>query len=174
MTFDLTGHRLRHGAYSKAPAIMEITLIEMGGRSAREHWQQIQLRNLLNHATQRSAFWRSRIGPKEASDADLASLPILTRQELRTQVASEGSLMRPGLGLSISTHATSGSSGIPVKFYVSSVNVSYNLRRSVAQYFMEGRDLSLTRLSHPGQRATGPCRVYRIPHATDGIGQDCH
>jgi phenylacetate-CoA ligase len=158
MTFDLTGHRLRHGAYSKAPmtlldaapkemlsAVMEITLIEMGSRSAREHWQRTQLRNLLNHATQRSAFWRSRISRRGVSDADLGSLPILTRQDLRIQVASEGSLMRSGLGVSISSHATSGSSGIPVEFYVSSVNSSYNLRRGIAQYFMEQRDLSLNR-----------------------------
>jgi phenylacetate-CoA ligase len=158
MTFDFSGYRLRYEAFSKAPmtmldaapkemlsAIMEITLIEMGSRSAREHWQQTQLRNLLNFATQRSTFWRSRIGRRKASDADLPSLPILTRQDLRTQVASEGSLMRPELGVSIGSHATSGSSGIPVKFHVSSINVSYNLRRSVAQYFMERRDLSLNR-----------------------------
>ena len=93
MTFDFSEHRLRDGAYSKSPttfldaapkellsAIMEIALIETGSRSAREHWQQVQLHNLLNHAAQRSDFWRSRIGRRETSDVDLSSLPILTRQ----------------------------------------------------------------------------------------------
>jgi phenylacetate-CoA ligase len=158
MTFDFSGYRLRYEAFSKAPmtmldaapkemlsAIMEITLIEMGGRAAREHWQQTQLRNLLNHAAQRSTFWRSRIGRRMASDADLPSLPILTRQDLRTQVASEGSLVPALFGFSIEPHATSGSSGIPVNFYVSNVNSDYNFRRGLAQYFMEGRDLSLNR-----------------------------
>src|SRR5437763_8421841 len=102
MMFDFSGYRLRKGGYSETPmtildpqpramlsAITEIALIETGNRSAREHWQQIQLRNLLNHATQCSDFWRSRIGTGKASDINLASLPILTRQDLRTQVASE-------------------------------------------------------------------------------------
>ena len=38
---------------------MEIVLIEFVNSPAREHWQQIQLRNLVNHATFKcSAFWR--------------------------------------------------------------------------------------------------------------------
>ena len=79
MIFDFSGYRLRNKAYSEKPmtmldlepkamlsAITEIALIETGSRSAREHWQQIQLRNLVSHATQRSAFWRSRIGDRRA------------------------------------------------------------------------------------------------------------
>jgi phenylacetate-CoA ligase len=158
MRFDFSEHCLRHGGYSKSPmtfldavpkallsAIMDIALIETGSRSAREHWQQVQLRNLLNHVTQRSAFWRSRVGRRNASDVDLASLPILTRQDLRTQVASEGPLLRAADGFSINAHATSGSSGIPVDFYLSNINYEYNSIRTLAIYFMEGRDLSLNR-----------------------------
>ena len=158
MIFDFSGYRLRNRGYSEKPmtildpepramlsAITEIALIETGNRSAREHWQQIQLRNLVNHLTQRSAFWRSRIGMRKASDIDLASLPILTRQDLRTQVASEGPLLRAADGLSTKAHATSGSSGVPVQFFVSDVNVNYNAIRSLAQSFLEGRDLSLNR-----------------------------
>jgi len=126
-------------------ALTEIALIETGNRSACEHWQQIQLRNLLDHATQRSAFWRARIGGRRLSDINLASLPILTRQDVRSQVASEGSLLRATDGLSIEAHATSGSSGVPVQFFVSEFNRNYNLMRGLAQYFLEGRDLSLNR-----------------------------
>ncbi len=112
-------------------ALTEIALIETGSRSAREHWQQVQLRNLVSHATQRSAFWRSRIGGRKASDIDLASLPILTRQDLRTQVAAEGPLLQPADGLSTKPHATSGSSGVPVQFFVSDVNGNYNVIRNL-------------------------------------------
>ena len=121
-------------------AITEIALIETGNRSAREHWQQIQLRNLVNNATQRSAFWRARIGSRKRPDIDLAALPILTRQDLRTQVASEGPLLRAADGFSTKPHATSGSSGVPVHFFISDFNTDYNLIRSLAQYFLEGRD----------------------------------
>ena len=158
MTFDFSGYRIGNRGYSEKPmtildpepkavlsTVMEIAMIETCSRSAREHWQQIQLRNLVNHAIQRSAFWRSRIGRRRASDIDLAALPILTRQDLRTQVASEGALLRATDGLSTKAHATSGSSGVPVKFFISDVNTNYNSIRSLAQYFLEGRDLSLNR-----------------------------
>jgi phenylacetate-CoA ligase len=158
MNFDFSGYRLRNRAYSERPMTLldpepkailsnltEIALIETGNRSACEHWQQLQLRNLLNHATQRSAFWRSRIGGRRISDIDLASLPILTRQDVLAQFASEGPLLRATDGVSTKAHATSGSSGIPVRFFVSDFNNSYNSVRSLAQYFLEGRDLSLNR-----------------------------
>jgi len=58
-------------------AVMEITLIEMGSRE--------RLRNLLNHATQRSAFWRSRIGNIASPDVDLASAADTHAAETRKQ-----------------------------------------------------------------------------------------
>jgi phenylacetate-CoA ligase len=158
MTFDFSGYRIGNRGYSEKPmtildpepkavlsTVMEIAMIETGSRSAREHWQQIQLRNLINHATQRSAFWRSRIGRRRASDIDLAALPILTRQDLRTQVASEAPLLRAADGRSTKADATPGSSGVPVNFFISDVNTTYNSIRTLAQYFLEGRDISLNR-----------------------------
>jgi len=158
MNFDLFEHRLLRDGYSEKPmtfldpepnamlsAVTGIALIETASRSARERWQTIQLRNLINHVSQRSAFWRARIGSRKPSDVDLARLPILTRQDLRTQVASEGSLLRAADGFSINSHATSGSSGVPVNFFVSGFNANYNFVRNLAQYFLEGRDLTLNR-----------------------------
>jgi phenylacetate-coenzyme A ligase PaaK-like adenylate-forming protein len=157
MNFDFSSHPLCERGYSRIPmsildpapkallsAIMEVALIETGSRSAREHWQQVQLHNLLKHVVQRSAFWRARIGNR-LSKIELGSLPILSRRELRNQVASEGSLLRSTDMLSTQVNVTSGSSGIPVRFYVSDFNSQYNVIRSIAQYFMEGRDLSLNR-----------------------------
>jgi phenylacetate-coenzyme A ligase PaaK-like adenylate-forming protein len=54
-------------------------------------------------------------------------------------------LLRATDGFSANRHATSGSSGVPVNFFVSDFNVNYNFVRSLAQYFLEGRDLSLNR-----------------------------
>ena len=176
MNFDFTVYPLQNGAYSgrsmtildrdpKAmlSAITEVALIETGNRSAREHWQRVQLCNLVKHAIQRSGFWRSRIGNRNLSDIDLASLPILTRQDLRQQVALEGPLLRPADGISTDDHATSGSSGIPVRFFISDFNGRYNVIRSIAQYFMEGRDLSLNHT-----------RVKQTVYLKDGISVETH
>ncbi|QAY95179.1 hypothetical protein CWB41_05075 [Methylovirgula ligni] len=125
-------------------SIMDILLIETGSREARENWQAAQLRNLLAHAAQRSAFWRQRLGAlKSYTDVKLSSLPILTRAELREQVAREGSLLPPGGPEPIQKHATSGSSGVPVEFFVSRMNGQYSSARGLAQHFIDGNDLSL-------------------------------
>jgi phenylacetate-coenzyme A ligase PaaK-like adenylate-forming protein len=125
-------------------AIVELAVIETGSAAARERWQRAQLRNLLTHATQRSSFWRGRIGAKQ-SDRKLGALPILTRTEVKEQVRQEGSLLLPTDGLQTLKHNTSGSSGIPVEFHASQMNVQYNIIRYLAQEFMYGRDLSVNR-----------------------------
>src|SRR6516165_7124508 len=104
MKFDFSKFPINGEAYSNRPmafldlvpgkilgGVVELALIETGSPAARERWQMAQLRNLLAHATQRSAFWRNRLGPKP-SEAKRAALPILTRTELRQQVEEEGSL----------------------------------------------------------------------------------
>jgi phenylacetate-CoA ligase len=127
-------------------AIIDLIAIETGNRKAREHWQSTQLRHLLRHAAARSAFWRQRIGTKKnTSDIELSSLPILSRSQVREQVKSEGCLIIPSDPIKAKSHSTSGSSGVPVKFFVSEMNVQYNVIRSAAQYFIEGRDLTLNR-----------------------------
>lgn len=124
--------------------VAELALIETGAAPARERWQKAQLRNLLSHASQRSSFWRGRLGPK-GPNSKLGELPVLTREELRRQVKEEGSLLRPNDGLETQLHGTSGSSGIPVEFHVSQMNVQYNKVRYLAQDFMEEKDLSVNR-----------------------------
>jgi phenylacetate-coenzyme A ligase PaaK-like adenylate-forming protein len=74
--------------------IIDLAAIETGNRAAREHWQRKQLENLLEHAGQRSGFWRERIGNKKIKDVRLSDLPILTRSDLVKQVETEGSLLR--------------------------------------------------------------------------------
>ena len=158
MKFDFSVFPIRNRAFSEQPmtildpepksalgAIIEMALIETGNPTAREYWQQSQLRNLLKHVSQRSTFWKKRIGGKKPSDIELASLPILTRLDVRNQVTTEGSLLRASDGIPVRSHATSGSTGTPVQFYFSSINGQYNAVRSNAQFFMEGLDVSFNR-----------------------------
>jgi phenylacetate-CoA ligase len=42
-------------------------------------------------------------------------------------------------------NSTSGSSGTPLQFFISHMNSDYSQVRSIAQYFVEGRDLALNR-----------------------------
>jgi phenylacetate-CoA ligase len=158
MKFDLSSLPLGPTGFSRQPMtiidgdvkallamIMEIAMLETGNRKAREEWQRIQLENLLQHAMRASAFWRARLGGKKPAEIKLASLPILTRADLHRQVASEGSLLPSVQGIRIKPHSTSGSSGTPVKFFVSEINAQYNDMRYVAQFFIEGWDVSLNR-----------------------------
>ena len=142
-------------------AIVEVALVETGDRTARERWQHSQLRNLLKHARERSAFWRKRLAGKSASELEV--LPALTRRELIEQVGAEGCLLSKQDGIQVEQNATSGSSGTPVTFFVSAVNAQYNIVRSAAQYFIEGRDISLNR--------TRLTETYK-PHTAKGISVD--
>jgi phenylacetate-coenzyme A ligase PaaK-like adenylate-forming protein len=158
MRFDFSTLPLRNRAFSEKPmtfidqgpknllaAIIDVVAIETGNRAAREHWQQKQLQNLLQHAVQRSAFWRQRIGSRKINGIKLSDLPVLTRADASKQVKAEASLLAAGGTIPTQKHSTSGSTGTPVEFFVSEMNEQYANVRSLAQYFMEGRDLSLNR-----------------------------
>jgi phenylacetate-CoA ligase len=155
MRIDFSRTELMNRAFSDKPmtfcdpapknfllAIIDLLAIETGNRKARENWQNAQLHNLLVHASQRSAFWRQRIGTKRRKDKALSSLPILSRREVIEQVENEGSLLSPSDQISVKKHSTSGSSGMPIFFFVSAMNAEFNHVRSSAQYFLEGRDLA--------------------------------
>jgi len=158
MRLDFSTLPLKNRAFSERPmtfidqaprnflsAIIDLIAIETGNRAAREYWQSKQLQNLLQHAVQRSAFWRKRIGTKRIKDVKLSDIPVLTRDDVVNQVEKEGSLLPPSATLQATKHSTSGSSGTPVQFFVSDDNALFNQARSMAQYFMEGRDLTLNR-----------------------------
>jgi phenylacetate-CoA ligase len=159
MRFDFSDLPIRKRAFSERPmtfcdpepknflsAILDIAAIETGNPLAREHWQTAQLCNLIKHAAERSTFWRQRIGARKLSGLTLSSLPILERGTVMKQIADDGSLLRPSDQIAVNNSSTSGSSGVPVKFFASGMNARYNHVRSVAQYFLEGRDLKLNRV----------------------------
>src|SRR5579863_5096014 len=151
MTFDFSRAPLKNRAFSERPmtfidqepknflaAIIDLLAIETGNRTARDYWQKKQLQNLLHHAVRRSQFWRQRIGARKTAGISLSDLPVLTRSDLSKQVQTEGSLSPPFGSVPAKKHATSGSSGTPVEFFVSEMNGQYNIVRTIAQYFMEG------------------------------------
>jgi phenylacetate-CoA ligase len=159
MRFDFSGMPIRERAFSERPmtfcdpepknflsAILDIGAIETGNPLARERWQTAQLYNLIKHAAERSTFWRQRIGARKLSGVTLSSLPILERGTVTKQIVQEGPLLRPSDQIAVNNSSTSGSSGVPVRFFASGMNARYNHVRSVAQYFLEGRDLKLNRV----------------------------
>lgn len=106
---------------------LQLYLIEQGPRKARENWQRAQLSNLVGFATERSSFWKSRLGDKGKRGATkLTALPVLTRSDLNRQVADEGCLIRPMDGLPCFEGMTSGSSGTPTRFFQSEMNRQYS------------------------------------------------
>ena len=74
---------------------------------------------------------------------------------MREQVEAEGALLNAKDRIGVHPHSTSGSSGAPAPFFVSEMNSNYNAIRSTAQYFIEGRDLTLPRTALNYDRTLG-------------------
>jgi len=149
MLFDLIERPLNANAYGDKPFtfldqaaqndlgnIAAIALIENGDRIACENWQKRQLTNLLRHAHSKSKFWRQRMPSRMINHGVLKFLPVQSRQDVAAQVQHEGPLT-PNDATS-QAYASTGSTGTPVKVYVTRQNAYYNDIRSVAQYFFDG------------------------------------
>jgi phenylacetate-coenzyme A ligase PaaK-like adenylate-forming protein len=121
--------------------VVAIDLIENGDRSARENWQYRQLTNLLKHAHSRSAFWRKRMPSRMINYQLLKYLPVQRREDVTTQVNLEGSLVAADGNAAVSTYASTGSTGTPIKIYTSHENGYYNFIRSTAQFFIDNLSL---------------------------------
>ena len=158
MFSGLTTRLLNSNAYSDRPFtfldqaaqialgnITAIDLIENGDRTARENWQSRQLTNLLKHAQSRSKFWRQRMPSRLVSHGIMKYLPIQSRSDIATQVELEGALVTTGGKAPISSYASTGSTGTPVKVYVCQENVYYNTIRGLAQYFINNLSLNENR-----------------------------
>lgn len=124
---------------------LQIHLLENGSRQARENWQLRQLINLVQFAYQNSKFWRERLPQNIPNKNFLQTLPIQTRDDVNKQVAIEGSLVGEESADRVMNYPSSGSTGIPVKVFSMNQNARYNEIRSIAQYFIEKRDLNLNR-----------------------------
>src|ERR1700678_1182817 len=108
MRLDFSQLPLKEIAFSELPmgflestasnflgAVVDLVAIETGNRVAREQWQQMQLPNLLMHAAQNSPIWKNRFGVRRIKGIRLGDLPIQTRADVKRQVETEGSLVKP-------------------------------------------------------------------------------
>ncbi len=132
---------LDQAAQNDLANIMAINLIENGDRTARENWQNRQLTNLLKHAQDRSAFWRKRMPSRMINHGIMKYLPIQRREDVTTQVNLEGALLVGDGNAPVSTYASTGSTGTPVKIYTRHENGYYNSVRSLAQFFIDNLTL---------------------------------
>jgi phenylacetate-coenzyme A ligase PaaK-like adenylate-forming protein len=157
--FDLTGRPLNAKAYDDRPFtfldepahndlanINAIDLIENGDRTARENWQNRRLTHLLRHAQARSAFWRNRLPSRTLNYGMMKYVPVQSRQDIAAQANLEGSLMAGPGNAPVSSYASTGSTGVPVKVYVCPENGYYTTIRSLAQYFINNLSLAEDRV----------------------------
>ena len=156
---DLLQHPLKRLPFSPQPfsflarhareelaMISEIELVEFGPASSRESWQRAQLRNLVRHAMSLSPFWRKRLAAFAGKEDQLENFPPLGRSELGMQVDNEHSLIKPDGRIQVMAGQTSGSTGVPTRFYHTSANTTFNRARSTAQYLFEGRPLNRNKI----------------------------
>lgn len=154
MFSDLAGRPINTNAYSDLPFtflnqtvqidlanITAINLIENGSREARERWQNRQLTNLLRHAQSHSKFWRQRMPSRMVNHGIMKYLPIQSREDVATQCRLDGSLVARDGKTPVSSYASTGSTGTPVKVFICPENGYYNSLRGLAHYFIN--DLSL-------------------------------
>lgn len=185
MLSDLTVRPLRSDAYSDQrytfldqaahtyfANITAIDLIENGDRTARENWQNRQLTNLLRHAHARSKFWRQRMPSRMINHQVLKYLPVQSRADTGVQVALEGSLVADDGNAPISSYASTGSTGTPVKVFVTEENGYYNVVRGLAQFFINNLSLeeNLTRISPPTSLAAFEKKSLNVSVADSWAG----
>jgi phenylacetate-CoA ligase len=84
-------------------------------------WQRRRVGQLLTHAARHSSWWRQRLSPL-GGKLTLADLPVTSRADFRASIeAAGGPLPLPPEHGSPVHEATSGSTGVPVEFYSSSL-----------------------------------------------------
>jgi len=137
---------LNQAAQNDLANITAIDLIENGNRAAREQWQNRQLTNLLRHAQTHSQFWRRRMPSRLITHDALKYLPAQTRKDIAAQLEHEGALVQANANTPISSYASTGSTGTPVKVYSCPENGYYNVIRGLAQYFINGLSLDEDRV----------------------------
>jgi phenylacetate-CoA ligase len=115
-------------------------------------FQQQQISKVIHHAISHSPWWCERLRGIVGQRTPFNSLPLLDRQEYRASVESiGGSLPLPNGHGTAQKNSTSGSSGVPLTFYVSSLAG----RIVNSHYFFDekrqGRDRSALRVELMGR-----------------------
>jgi phenylacetate-CoA ligase len=115
-------------------------------------FQQQRISKLIQHAIAHSPWWREHLGSVVGQRTAFTSLPLLDRQQYRASVESIGGpLPLPKDHGTAQKNSTSGSSGVPVEFYVSMLSVRMNNSHFFFDEKRQGRPLSLTRAELSGR-----------------------
>jgi phenylacetate-coenzyme A ligase PaaK-like adenylate-forming protein len=105
----------------------------------------------------------------------LSRIPILDRSDVRKQVLKEQSLVKPDVDhISVGWHETGGSSGNPLKFFITENNAKYNKIRGFSQYIIEGRNLSMDRVDSSICKEINADFGFRIITNDNWGGHFCH
>src|ERR687893_923746 len=103
---------------------------------------QQRLKALINYAMQNSAWWRERLAGVLGQGATFADVPILDRASFRASIEHAGGpLPLPPAHGSVFKKSTSGSSGVPVEFYLTGMTERMFRCHNLHDYIRLGRDL---------------------------------
>lgn len=137
-----------------------ILLLERSPPAFQREFQQRLLGRLLAHARAASPWWHERLRdvPDNLPLDALPRLPILQRQALRESIDRCGALpLDPHEG-KVTPHTTSGSTGMPMRFFVSERAGQITQAHQWADHTRHGRDPRLAGATlvgrvqrHPGQ-----------------------
>ena len=102
-----------------------------------------RLAALINYATENSAWWRERLEGVLGQGATFADVPILDRASFRASIEHAGGpLPLPQVHGRAHKYSTSGSSGVPVEFYLTNMSKRMGLCHEFYDGIRQGRDLS--------------------------------
>lgn len=138
-----------------------ICSLEQAPAPLHQAFQAPLLARLVGFAAMASAGWREWLASADRAAilaGETASLPIMDRAGFRTLVQANGPLPLPREHGGCAPHATSGSTGMPVSFFISEFALRMVRHHYAADHVRHGRNLLLCRAalgsrieSHPGR-----------------------
>lgn len=140
--------------------VQAMLALERGSPAMQAEYREREFAALVAHARGVSAFWRERLAPlgEPPQLARLTAVQPLTRVQLRAQVEREGALAVPPWQGQVVERSTSGSSGIPLKFFMTAFANRMVGHQYLADHHRHGRDPRKARAAlttrpdpHPGQ-----------------------
>ncbi len=139
----------------------------------RLEWQTRRLQQLLAFARQAAAGWRDWLAPDHQAvhAGDLTALPILERAGMRKLVEATGPLPVPPEHGSVMTQATSGSTGMPMQFFITQHALRMVRHHYAADDRRHGRDLLQKRAALGSRTDPHPGREHVFAQGNPWMGE---
>lgn len=157
--------------------IVDVNLIcslEQAPAEQRMAFQGKLLERLVTFAVQASPRWRewlARADMRSVMAGETATLPIMDRATFRAMVEANGALAVPREHGSIEQHSTSGSTGMPVSFFVSQFALRIVRHHYLADNVRHGRNLMLRRAAMGSRTAPHPGREHVFAQGNPWLGE---